>query len=977
MPISKNKRPKLTPKPNLVQRNEKKIEKPGPSEKNMNPDIAESLIEIIKKIRKENEELKMDLKCLRGNQEQASAAPSRVKEQARKIEEAQTSKLPLLNRFEPLTEENLNSPDNLNTDKKLAERATDTTRTKTNQVQQHKVWKTNTNSQVTTHATNEKQATTAMPVSKSTVNYVKTTNIPPINIISNNPTQLIQFIKSDLEIQNFHLKKLNENKFAIYTDNTINFHKIKKFCLEKNFKFYTFTPKDEKNQTFVLKGLHSSCETSEILEELKKLESDNLKIKSPEFTNSFYNHNGAKRSYCPANAHINNQPVNRKNTSLILRQLRSEMVRLSSVQGPPLNGYIVTSDDEHQSETVDPRDMRREFLTGFYGSAGNALVTIDKAVLWTDGRYHLQADLELDCDWILMKKGQEPVPSITEWLKHEFKGRPNVRIGADPTLVPAATWEAWEIDLANSSISLVAVHNNLIDLIWQVGRPNYNSYIAYPLKDEYAGKPWQEKVKEIRLEMSLVKADALVITALDEIAWLFNIRGYDLPHTPVLRSYAIVTHRSLHLYTPKHKLSRSVDVHLKMDSCFHADCVKWHNYTSIWYDLKTMSQAWNKVWLPAPCGYAEGASKAIYSSIPFEKQLPKASPIIDLRAVKNKIEAEGMRKAHIRDAVAMCDFLAYMEEQIELDSQGWDELQVARVANEFRYEQDFNKGISFPTIAAYGAHAALPHYEPTNLTNIPLGKSSTLVVDSGGQYLDGTTDITRTLHFGEPTEEQKEAYTRVLIGSIQLSSLIFPEDLMSDQLDVLARRSLWSTGNDYMHGTGHGIGHFSSVHESPISISYTDGMSVTLKPGFFLSNEPGFYKEDDFGVRLENILEVVVAGKSRTGQTFLKFRDVTLVPYEPKLIDFNMLTPLHRRWLNNYNQRIREEVGGELKKHLRMKGFYWMMKKTNSIPEWCTVDEDVFLGHSHSSPSTFKEIHGLVAIIFIYNIMYNFLMIYS
>ncbi|XP_047347893.1 xaa-Pro aminopeptidase 1 isoform X2 [Vespa velutina] len=712
--------------------------------------------------------------------------------------------------------------------------------------------------------------------------------------------------------------------------------------------------------------------------------------RSPEFL--FYNYNGAKRSYCPLSEHIGNQPVNRKDTSLRLRQLRSEMVRVASIETAPLHGYIVTSDDEHQSETVDPRDMRREFLTGFYGSAGDAVVTLAKAVLWTDGRYHLQADLELDCNWILMKRGRKPIPTITEWLKHEFQNRPNIRIGADPKLVPAAIWEAWERDLVNTSINLVAVRKNLVDLIWQVGRPNYNSYAAYPLKNEYAGKSWQEKIKDIRLEMSLVEADALVVTALDEIAWLFNIRGYDLPHTPVLRSYVIVTQGSLHLYASKHKLLRSVDTHLKMDSCFHADCVKWHNETCIWDDLRTMSQAWKKIWLPTPCGYAQGASKEIYSSIPAEKRLPKASPIIDLRAVKNEIEAEGMRKAHIRDGMAMCDFLAYMEEQISLNSEGWDEMQVSRVVNEFRLEQEFNKGISFATIAAYGAHAALPHYEPINLTNIPIGKTSMLVVDSGGQYLDGTTDVTRTLHFGEPTEEQKKAYTRVLIGSIQLSSLIFPDDLMTDQIDVLARRSLWSTGNDYMHGTGHGIGHFSSVHESPISISYTGGMSVTLKPGFFLSNEPGFYKKGDFGVRLENILEVVTTNISKTtGQTFLKFRDVTLVPYEPKLIDFNMLTPMHcplisdihtsndvqRRWLNNYNQRIREEVGRELKKHLRMKGFYWMMDKTKDIPEWGKVNKDILLARSHSNSSTFKEIHVLVTITIIYNIILNFATIYS
>ncbi|CAK9795545.1 Xaa-Pro aminopeptidase 1 [Anthophora quadrimaculata] len=688
------------------------------------------------------------------------------------------------------------------------------------------------------------------------------------------------------------------------------------------------------------------------------------------------NYNGAKRSYCPASAH--KQPANRQDTSLRLKQLRSEMSRVASVQDPPLDGYIVTSDDAHQSDSLDPRDMRREFITGFYGSAGEAVITMTKAVFWTDGRYHIQADHQLDCNWILMKRGRGEVPTITEWLKHEFENRAPVRIGADPTLVSAIDWETWEDELANSSVRLVPVRNNLVDLIWQVGRPNYNPHPAYPLPDKYSGRAWQDKVHSIRIEMEASKADALVLTALDEIAWLFNIRGYDLPNTPVLRAYAVVTYQSIHLYAPRHKILRSVDEHLKMDLCSHADCVKGHNYTSIWYDLRTMSQAWNTVWLPTRCGYSPGASMEIFNSIPPEKRLAKPSPVLSLRAQKNEIEAEGMRRSHLRDAVAMCDFLAYMEDQYELNSEGWDEMQVARLANEFRYEQNKNKGISFPTIAGYGSHAAIPHYEPNNLTNTKIGKTSTLVVDSGGQYLDGTTDVTRTLHFGIPTEEQKKAYTRVLIGAIQLSSLIFPDSLESNQLDIVARAPLWNIGYNYLHGTGHGIGHFLSVHESPISVSYTQSPTsdkvcgpVQLKPGFFLSNEPGYYKEGDFGVRLENIIEIVEAGTSKTSEIFLKFRDVTLVPYEPKLIDISMLTPSHIRWLNNYNRRIRDEVGPELKKRLKMDAFDWMLKKTASIPELSPVDEGLFFGRSHSTPSTFRQFHTLVYVLFIYHTLLN------
>nr|XP_033332361.1 xaa-Pro aminopeptidase 1-like isoform X2 [Megalopta genalis] len=695
-----------------------------------------------------------------------------------------------------------------------------------------------------------------------------------------------------------------------------------------------------------------------------------------------FNYNGAKRSHCPPINH--KQPTNRQSTSLRLKQLRSEMVRVASIQGPALDGYIVTSDDAHQSESVDPRDMRREFITGFDGSAGDAVITLNKAVFWTDGRYHVQADQQLDCNWMLMKRGREEVPTIPDWLTHEFGNGPPVRIGADPTLVPNVLWSTWEEYLANSSVKLVPVRNNLVDLIWQVGRPNYNPHPAYPLPDKFSGRAWQEKVRLVRAEMKDSGADALVVTALDEIAWLLNIRGYDLPDTPVLRAYVVVAQGALHLYTPRHKMPSSVEVHLKVDYCNHENCVRWHNYTSIWSDLRTMSQAWKTVWLPTRCGYTPGVSKEVYDSIPPEKRMSKPSPIVNFRAQKNAIEAQGMRISHLRDAVAMCDFLAYMEEQYDLNSNGWDEMQVARLANEFRYEQDNNRGISFPTIAGYGPHAAIPHYEPNNLTNIMIGKTSTLVVDSGGQYLDGTTDVTRTLHFGIPTEEQKKAYTRVLIGAIQLSSMVFPSNVKVSQLDAVARFPLWNVGYDYLHGTGHGIGHFLSVHESPISISYlqvatsdTTCGPVELQPGFFLTNEPGYYKEGDFGVRLENVLEVVEASASGDADTFLKFRDVTLVPYEPKLIDVSMLNPSHRRWLNNYNRRIRNEVGSELKRRLKMNAFDWLLRKTAAIPELSPVDEGLFFGFSSSPSSTFKQFHVLIFVILICHVLLGLSNIWS
>lgn len=686
--------------------------------------------------------------------------------------------------------------------------------------------------------------------------------------------------------------------------------------------------------------------------------------------NTPINYKGFVRLFCPVEKYLEEQPKNRVDTSMKLTLLRAEMSRITTIEGPPLDAYIVTSDDEHQSETVHEHDRRREYITGFQGSSGDALVTMSKAVLWTDGRYHLQADEQLDCKWTIMKEGREDVPTITQWLINEFNGR-RARVGADPKLIPAFRWKLWEKQFENTSVSLVPVRENLIDNIWKVGRKEYSSLAAFVLDDKYSGKPWQEKIKQVRLEMELSSADALIITALDEIAWLFNIRGSDLPYTPVLRAYTIITYGAIHLYAPRNKLKRSTETHLKMDACYHADCVKWHNYTSFWYDISTMSQAWNTVWLPAPCGYAQGASAEIFFSIPREKHLVKPSPVIHLRAEKNEVEAKGMRNSHIRDAIAMCDFMSYMEEQMDYDTEGWDEKQVVRALDEFRLEQNLSRGLSFPTIAGYGPNAALPHYEPTNICR-RIGTDSTLVIDSGGQYDDGTTDITRTMHFGIPSAEQKDAYTRVLIGNIQLSSLIFPDDLRTDQIDVLARETLWRKGEDYMHGSSHGIGHFLSVHEPPISISYLGGSAnpsdcnnIRLKPGYFLSIEPGYYKDFDFGVRLENIVEVVLADKPKQwGKNYLKFREVTLVPYEPKLINVEMLTTAQRRWLNQYNRRIREEIGRELKLHLKVRAFNWLEKKTRVIPERGPVNMDFFLA-SHSNSLIHENTFRILFSIFI------------
>ncbi|KDR14160.1 Xaa-Pro aminopeptidase 1 [Zootermopsis nevadensis] len=633
---------------------------------------------------------------------------------------------------------------------------------------------------------------------------------------------------------------------------------------------------------------------------------------------------GQRNSCSPSKA----PPPGRVDTSRQLKELRTRLKAMA------LDAFIITRDDGHQSEFPAHRDRRYTYISGFSGSDGIAVVTREwGAALWTDGRYFLQADIQLSCDWLLMRIGQPGVPHLMDWLLDILPE--NSKIGADPKLVPNSIWNKWASKIGDSSISLVEVFENPVDRIWNstTGRPPYPEYEAYVLAERFSGRKWEDKVKDLRAKLDAEGADAIVVTALDEVAWLLNIRGYDVPFNPMVHAYVTVTPDSVNLYVNESKLGLQVKAHLKSVNCYSEHCTQVYSYDALIGDLKTNQQKWKKVLLPSQCYNSPGASRAIYSAIPPGKQLVTSSPIIFMKARKNHIEIDGMRRAHIRDAVALCDFFAHFEESTAAGEQ-WDELQVAKELDQFRREQNLSKGPSFSTIAGFGPNGAYPHYLPSDSSNVLLiDGSSMLVLDSGGHYLDGTTDVTRTIHLGTPTDFEREAYTRVLMGSIQLASLVFPSDVPMNSIDVLARGPLWEVGLNYLHGTGHGVGAFLSVHEAPITISYTTG-NLTFQEGYFFSDEPGYYHEGHFGVRLENVLEVV---KKQTkhhfeGQYF-SFLPVTYVPYEPKLINVKMLNPQHRQWLNDYNAKVRTLVGAELKRQHRMKGFYWMMDKTGYIPE--------------------------------------------
>lgn len=628
------------------------------------------------------------------------------------------------------------------------------------------------------------------------------------------------------------------------------------------------------------------------------------------------------------------QPVSKHR--LRLDGLREQMLIRASIEGPEIDAYIIPSFDEHQNEEVAERDKRLQYLTGFTGSNAIAAVTRQNAALWTDNRYLQQANGELNCAWELYRIGGNV--SLTDWLATNLS--PETRVGSDPHLIPHFLWIQWEVELYKKKfINLVKVNNNLIDIMWAPERPPIEESQIRVHETRYAGEKWLSKVDSLRSKLKEMNCDAIVVTSLTEIAYMLNLRGMDIPYTPVFKGYLVISHDHIYLYTNKEKVGLDVQIHLKSGNCFNDLCATIKDYNAIWRDLRTFSQIWKKVLVPSQCVYDMGVSEAVYSSFRPSAIMARISPIIFMKAQKNDVERAGMRMAHIKDGAAMCDVMSYLEERFARGEK-WTELGIKREVDRSRKAQDDSQGLSFNTIVAFGPHASLPYYAPSNVTDIEVTDQSTLVIDSGGQYLDGTTDVTRTYHFGEPTEEERKAYTSVLAGIIKLSTLKFPENIWPSEIDALSRSPVWGEMSDYPHATGHGIGSYLSVHESPIDISYAAQQKYHFKEGYFFSNEPGYYKSGVYGIRLENVLEVIDTGKKHpSGSKFLALKEITLVPYEPKLIDRTLLSAQEKRWLNDYNAKIRELVGEELKRQSNMPAFYWMMNKTRHIREYLPMEE--------------------------------------
>ncbi|KAB5570419.1 peptidase M24, structural domain-containing protein [Coniochaeta sp. 2T2.1] len=595
------------------------------------------------------------------------------------------------------------------------------------------------------------------------------------------------------------------------------------------------------------------------------------------------------------------------NTSERLSVLRTLM------QERKIDVYVVPSEDSHASEYIAACDARRHFISGFSGSAGTAVVTLDKAALATDGRYFNQAARQLDDNWTLLKTGLQDVPTWQEWTAEQSAD--GKKVGVDPSLIGSSTAEKLDEKIKqNGGAGLEAVTDNLVDLVWDKDRPAQPSEPVNLLAEKYAGKDTKAKLEDLRKELEKKKAKGFVVSMLDEIAWLFNLRGNDIPYNPVFFSYAIVTPENATLYVDSSKLSDEAKSYLSKNS------VMVRPYETFFDDIKSLIASMQPFGeantAPIKFLISTRASWALKLALGEKNAEEIRSPIGDAKAVKNETELEGMRQCHIRDGAALSEYFAWLEDQLVNKGAKLDEVEAADKLEEIRKKQKDFVGLSFDTISSTGANAAVIHYKPEPGNCSVIDPKAIYLCDSGAQYLDGTTDTTRTLHFGTPTDEEKTNNTLVLKGHIALDMAVFPKGTTGFALDGLARQFLWKEGLDYRHGTGHGVGSYLNVHEGPIGIGTRKQYAeVSLAAGNVISNEPGYYKDGEYGIRIENIVMVreVKTNNLFGDKPYLGFEHVTMVPYCRSLIDVSLLTKEEKKWLNDYNQTVLEKTQGYFK----------------------------------------------------------------
>jgi Xaa-Pro aminopeptidase len=567
-----------------------------------------------------------------------------------------------------------------------------------------------------------------------------------------------------------------------------------------------------------------------------------------------------------------------------LAALREELARRK------LTGFVIPRADQQQNEYVPPSEERLAWLTGFTGSAGLAVVLTHEAALFVDGRYTIQAAKQIDARAWAVESLIDPPPE--SWVSAHLKA--GDRLGFDPWLHTFAAAERLSAACAKAGAELVAVDSNPVDAIWQ-DRPQPPIAPVAVHGMQHAGVTEAEKLTQIRSEIGKLGAEALVLSDSHAVAWTFNIRGADVAHTPLPLSYALVPkdgrptifidHRKLSNLTRDH-LEQSADVR-EPDAMAPTLMALAKSGASIALDNATAADALSRL--------ITGAGG---------KPVRGSDPIALLKAVKNATEIKGTQTAHRRDAVALARFLAFIDR--EAASGKLTEIDAVEALETFRRDTGALKDVSFPTISGTGPNGAIVHYRVTRKSNRRIVPGDLLLIDSGAQYEDGTTDVTRTMAVGEPTGEMRDRFTRVLRGHIAIARAIFPDGATGAQLDTLARQYLWAAGIDFEHGTGHGVGSYLSVHEGPARISKLG--TTPLKRGMILSNEPGYYKTDAFGIRIENLELVVEADIEGAEKSMNAFETLTLAPIDRRLIDVGMLGKDELAWLNAYHARVRAEV---------------------------------------------------------------------
>uniref|UniRef100_A0A8C3BC71 Xaa-Pro aminopeptidase 1 n=1 Tax=Cairina moschata TaxID=8855 RepID=A0A8C3BC71_CAIMO len=592
-----------------------------------------------------------------------------------------------------------------------------------------------------------------------------------------------------------------------------------------------------------------------------------------------------------------------KITTELLKQLRQVMKSPKYVQ-EPVQAYIVPSGDAHQSEYIAPCDCRRAFISGFDGSAGTAIVTEQHAAMWTDGRYFLQAANQMDNNWTLMKMGLKDTPTQEDWLVSVLPE--GSKVGVDPFIIPADQWKRMSKVLRSAGHDLVPIKENLIDTIW-TDCPQRPCKPLITLDLNYTGVSWRDKIVALRSKMAERKVLWFVVTALDEVAWLFNLRGSDVEYNPVFFAYAVIGMNTIRLFIDGDRMADpAVREHLQLDSTLEPEFkIQVMPYGSILTELQAVGASLSpkeKVWLSDKASYAltEAVPKAYRYLTPY-------TPICIAKAVKNASETEGMRRAHVKDAVALCELFNWLEKEVPKGTV--TEITAADKAEEFRSQQKDFVELSFATISSTGPNGAIIHYK------------------------DGTTDVTRTMHFGTPSAYEKECFTYVLKGHIAVSAAIFPNGTKGHLLDSFARSALWDCGLDYLHGTGHGVGSFLNVHEGPCGISYKTFADEPLEAGMIVSDEPGYYEDGSFGIRIENVVLVIPAETKYNfkNRGSLTFEPLTLVPIQTKMIDVSLLTQKELNWVNDYHQKCREVIGAELERQGRLEALQWLIRETEPL----------------------------------------------